>query len=143
VSRFTPEDRAAIGVLADVLIPEAEGMPAATAVGVTDALLDQVANLRADIVADLLRVARNKRGEDPSTFLARLKADDADGFSALALAVAGGYYLSPVVRERLGYSGPERRPVVPGDALDFEGLRLIDAVKARGAIWRDPAHERG
>jgi hypothetical protein len=136
MSRFGPDDRAIIGALADVLIPEAEGMPAATAVGVAAALLDRVADLRADLVADLLRVVRKGRGEEPGAFLARLKAEDSEGFAALALVVAGGYYLSPEVRERLGYSGPERRPVNPGDIPDFEDLRLLDPVKSRGPIWR-------
>jgi hypothetical protein len=143
VSRFPPQARATIGVLADLLIPEAEGMPSATSVGVTEGLLDQVANFRSDIVPDLLRVVRNLGDAEPGFYLARLKEEDPEGFAALTLAVAGGYYLSAQVRNKLGYSGPERRPLVPGAPLDFEEMQLLRPVLERGATWRRvPAADR-
>ena len=134
MSRFTAEQRQVFGALADILIPEAEGMPSATSVGVADDLLDRVANLRSDIVGDLLRVCRLSATLDPQAAIEKIWTEDEEGFAALGLAVAGGYYMSEPVRRLLGYTGPERRPV-PIDAPDEFGA-LMEPVIRRGPIYR-------
>ncbi|WP_052161166.1 hypothetical protein [Hoeflea sp. BAL378] len=134
MSRFTAEQRQVFGALADILIPEAEGMPSATSVGVADDLLDRVANLRSDIVGDLLRVCRVAATQDPQAAIGKIRAEDEEGFAALALAVAGGYYMSDPVRRLLGYTGPERRPVATDAPDDFGAL--LDPVIRRGHIYR-------
>ena len=58
MSWFDEDQRRRLDALADELIPEAEGMPAATQVGATGPLLRQVLNARPDLAPEMLRVLR-------------------------------------------------------------------------------------
>ena len=52
---------------------------------------------------------------------ARLEAEEPELFEALTTAVAGGYFLSPDVRDRLGYPGQQAQKLE--DDFDQELLR--------------------
>ena len=70
-------------------------------------------------------------GKDPEQEVARLKADEPELFEALTTAIAGGYFMSEDVRERLGYPGQQ--------ALTLEDDRdpsLLAPVVERGTIFR-------
>lgn len=138
MSRFSEHDRIVLGRLFDILIPDAEGMPSATAMGVERDLLDRVANFRPDLVPDLLRVARRHADSDAAEAVQALFSNDAEGFAALGLAAAGGYYIADEVRRLLAYTGPERRvPLEPGMEPDFLAHNLLDSVLRRPLMWRD------
>lgn len=136
MSWFNEEERAVIRLLADTLIPEAEGMPSASSIGCADALLDGVLKLRADLAPPMRTAIRHAKGKEPRAALERLRSDDPESWQALTLAIAAAYYQSPTVRGLLGYTGPERRPVDPSAPPDHADL--LAPVIARGAIWRQP-----
>jgi hypothetical protein len=124
-------DRETLAGLADALIPEADGMPSATQAGVAGALLDEVLAVRGDLEEPLAELTAAARGTDPAAEVERLKNDDPPLFEALTTAVAGGYFLSPDVRERLGYPGQQAKKLE--DDFDQE---LLQPVIDRGTIFR-------
>ena len=124
-------DREALGGLADALIPAADGMPSATEAGTTGALLDEVLRVREDLEAPLATLTEAAAGRDPSAEIARLQAEAPELFEALTTAIAGGYFMSDDVRERLGYPGQQ--------ALELEDDHdpaLLQPVIERGTIYR-------
>ena len=78
-----------------------------------------------------LRIAR---GKEPQAALEELRAHHDEPWRALTLIIAAAYYTSPTVRELLGYTGPERRPLTPDEPADF--AELLAPVIARGSIVR-------
>jgi hypothetical protein len=135
-SDFDTESRATLAALADVLVPEAEGMPAASQVDVHGKWVDRVLRVRPDLVDVLSRVLGEARGRDPVTEVARLQQDDPDGFAVLALAVTGAYYLNPRIRKRIGYPGQKSNPPYPDEADYYLRDGLVGPVTARGPIYR-------
>lgn len=134
MSWFSEGDRVKLRHVADVLIPEAEGMPAASTVGAADALLDRIINLRSDLAPLVLRALRALPAENPRTALDRLRSDDDEAFGALSLAIAAAYYISPDVCALTGYHGPQR--IAPDTAALLADAELLAPVLDRGAIWR-------
>ncbi len=133
---------AVFAALADHLAPASEGMPAASAVGMPGALLEQVLNARPDLRMPLVTLLRQARGADPAQFIAALYADDPEGLHVLGLIVAGGYYLSPEVRTLLGYPGQIRQGFDVDAKPDYLTDGTLQRVRDRGPIWRDPATRR-
>jgi hypothetical protein len=124
-------DRETLAGLADVLIPAADGMPSASEAGATDALLDEVLRVRGDLEEPLASLTAAAAGKDPVAEVARLEAGEPELFEALTTAIAGGYFMSEDVRERLGYPGQE--------ALELEDDHdpaLLQPVIDRGTIYR-------
>lgn len=50
----------------------------------------------------------------------------------LKTAILGAYYLTPAVREALGYPGQQARPAVADPDLEV----LVTPVRERGAVFR-------
>ncbi len=124
-------DRETLSALADALIPEADGMPSASQAGAAGALLDEVLAVRADLEEPLAELTAAARGRDPAAEIERLQADDPPLFEALTTAIAGGYFMSADVRERLGYPGQLAKELE--DDFDQE---LLQPVIDRGTIFR-------
>ena len=124
-------DRETLAGLADVLIPSADGMPSASEAGAAESLLDEVLLVRGDLEEPLRTIAAGARGKDPAAEVARLAAEEPELFEALTTAVAGGYFLSPDVRDRLGYPGQQAKKLE--DDFDQE---LLQPVIDRGPIFR-------
>lgn len=127
--------------LADELIPAADGMPAASDVGVADAQLDRVLAARPDLVAPL-RAAFARPTGAAVEWLERLAVENPTGYEAVVLAVVGGYYTDRDVRGRLGYRGQEPNPVQPEIIPNYVEEGLLDAVLERGQRYRDVPDER-
>lgn len=135
-ARIDEAHRGTLADLADVLVPAAEGMPAASEAGVAGAGLDQVLAARPDLRATLEGLLAGAAGADPRAEVNRLAAEAPDAFATLALVVTGGYYLDPEVRRRIGYPGQVPNPAAPGEAEhDLRG-GLLDPVLARGPLYR-------
>jgi hypothetical protein len=54
----------------------------------------------------------------------------------VSLAASGGYYMSPRVRDLIGYPGQENRPFDPDKTTEYLGDGLLAPVIARGPIYR-------
>ena len=135
--RLSDDERATFAAIADHLIPAAHGMPSAAEV-VTDDRLRFVLRARPDLAEPLRTALRAELGTDVSDRLARL-ADEPTNLSALQLAIVSGYYTDKRVRERIGYPGQMALEVRSWEYPVYLEEGLIDAVLARGPVWRDPA----
>ena len=121
---------------ADVLIPEAHGMPSASQVGVADGQLDRVLAVRDDLAEPLLRAIARLDPADHEGTLERLVRDDAAAHDALLLVVVGGYYIDADVRQRLGYDGQVPAEVRPEIIPNYVEEGLIEPLLARGPVYR-------
>lgn len=164
-ARLTDGQRAVLARLADVLVAEGRGMPAASAVGVAGDLMDRclvAAPMLAEPLAALL-------DEASAALPGRGSADDADGataddagkapgdeepvdaagnalvrdlaanrradFGVLSTAVVGAYYLSGEVRDLVGYPGQEPSPLTV--AAEPEYLDMLERVYERHPGYRE------
>jgi choline dehydrogenase-like flavoprotein len=112
----TPEERQRLEVLADLLIPATDGMPAASEVGTAHECLDRVLRARLDL-AEPLRAAL-------------LDGATASAMRTVRYVVAAAYYLDPRVRERLGYPGTVGWPVRAQDFPEYVAEGLLDHLLA-------------
>src|SRR5262245_29703604 len=135
---FDEHQRDIFAAVADRFIPAAEDMPSAAEV-VTDDRLDFVLRARPDLAEPLARALSPELGDDIGHRLARLTEEDPAALSALQLAIVGGYYTDKRVRELIGYPGQMAIEVRSWEYPTYLEEGLIDAVLARGPVWRDPS----
>jgi len=129
--------RATFAGIADILIPATEGMPAASAVGVHETMLDHVVALRPDLTENLLRGLDAATGKDPAEAANALNMTDAAALSAIGLVASAGYYMTPEVRTLIGYPGQQSRPDPDPDATpEYVANGMLQKVIDRGAIFR-------
>ncbi len=112
-------------------------MPSAADV-VGDDRLRFVLQSRPDLVEPLTAALRPSLGEDPQVRLDQLASEEPMNLAALQLVLVGGYYTDKRVRELIGYPGQVAIDVRAWDVPAYLEEGLIDAVLARGAVWRDP-----
>ena len=129
--------RAILRAVGDTLIPGAHGMPSASDV-LTDDRLRFVLRARPDLTEPLYASLRPGLGESAADRLARL-TDEPINLSALQLVIVGGYYTDKRVRELIGYPGQMALEVKSWLYPAYLEEGHIDAVLARGPVWRDPA----
>jgi len=126
-----------LAALADVLLPPADGVPAASEVDVHGKWIDRALRARPDLEPELLRVLDGGgEGESPEAWLARLRSEDAAASETLVLLVTGAYYMHPKVRKLIGYPGQKPTPEYPDEAEYYLRDGLLDPVVARGSIYR-------
>ena len=135
---LTDAERRTLAGVADHLIPAAHGMPSAADV-VTDERLRFVLHARPDLSEPLHRALREELGDDPEARLAALGTDEAASLNALQLVIVGAYYTDNRVRELIGYPGQVAITVRSWEYPVYLEDGLVDAVLARGPVWRDPA----
>jgi hypothetical protein len=131
-------ERATLAAIADRLIPAAHGMPSASEV-VGDDRLRFVLNARPDLVEPLHAALRPELGADVDARLDVLGRDEPGILYALQLVIVSGYYTDRRVRELIGYPGQEALELRSWEVPSYIDEGLIDAVLARGSVWRDPA----
>jgi hypothetical protein len=129
---------ATFAAIADHLIPAAHGMPGAAQV-VGDDRLRFVLTARPDLGEPLAAALRPELGDDVATRLAALERDEPGNLAALQLVIVAGYYTDGRVRELIGYPGQMAIDLRTFGFPAYLDEGLIDAVLARGAVWRDPA----
>ena len=134
---LTNDERATFAAIADHLIPSAHGMPSAAEV-VTDDRLRFVLRSRPDLGDPLKAALRSDLGADVADRLARL-ADEPTNLAALQLTIVAGYYTERRVRELIEYPGQMALELRSWEYPAYLEEGLIDAVLARGSVWRDPA----
>jgi hypothetical protein len=133
-------ERATIAAIADHLIPAAGAMPSAAHV-VDDARLAFVLRARPDLAEPLHAALRADLGDDVEQRLTALAAEPTN-LAALQLTIVGGYYTDRRVRELIGYPGQMAIELRTWEYPQYLEEGLIDAVLARGPVWRDPATGR-
>ncbi len=132
---------ATLAAVAEHLIPAAHGMPSAAEV-VTADRLRFVLNARPDLLEPIRRALRADLGDESAARVEALQRDDPAALGALQLAIVGGYYTDKRVRELIGYPGQEAITIRTWEVPPYIEEGLIDAVLARGPVWRDPATGR-
>jgi hypothetical protein len=132
-----PDARHRFAAIADHLIPQAHGMPSAGEV-VDDRRLGFVLGARPDLAEPLRASLRPDLGDDVAARLDALGRDEPGALAALQLVIVGGYYTDRRVRDLIGYRGQEAIEVKSWRVPEYLEEGLIDAVVARGPVWRDP-----
>lgn len=140
-TRIGEEQRARLARLAEELIPEGEGMPSAGAEDVAGTQLDMVLQVRPDLSGPLARALASEVDSPADTWLQGLERRDPEAHEAVVLAILGGYYLHPAMRERLGYPGQKGEELKTDEYLDYVTEGLLDPVIERGPIYRDPGED--
>jgi hypothetical protein len=138
LARIEPAERATLGAVADLLIPGTDAMPSAADV-LDDGRLRFVLNARPDLIDPLRTALRPELGDDLAARLDVLGRDEPAILSALQLVIVAGYYTDAGVRERIGYPGQMALELRSWEYPPYLEEGLIDAVLARGPVWRDPA----
>jgi hypothetical protein len=136
-ANLAEEERANLAAIADRLIPAAHGMPSAAEV-LTDDRLRFVLGARPDLAEPLRAALRPDLSSDVADRLARL-ADEPTNLSALQLVIVSSYYTDKRVRDLIGYPGQMALDIRAWEVPAYLEEGLIDAVLARGPVWRDPA----
>ncbi len=124
--------------MADVLIPAAHGMPSAGDVVDVDRLRF-VLGARPDLLEPLRAALRPGLDDDPRVRVESLERDAPGDLAALHLVLVGGYYTDKRVRELIGYPGQQALQLRSWEMPTYLEEGLIDAVLARGPVWRDPS----
>jgi len=135
-------ERATLRATADRLIPAAHGMPSAAEV-LGDDRLRFVLNARPDLLVPLRRALRRELGDDLGARLDALGRDEPSMLGALQLVIVAGYYTDRRVRELIEYPGQMALELRSWEYPVYLEEGLIDAVLARGPVWRDPATGQG
>ncbi len=128
--------RAAFRAIADVLIPAAEGMPAASEVDVHGPVLDRIIGLRPDLAERFFRGIGAIAGLPPETAAVQLNAADPQALAAIGLVASAAYYMQPRVRELIGYPGQEKRPGNPDETPEYVANGMLQQVLDRGPIFK-------
>lgn len=136
MTQIDQQVRTTFSGIADVLIPEAEGMPAASAVGVHKERLDHILALRPDLREAFFRGIASAHNRDPKSAAEELNAQDAAALSAIGLVASAGYYMSPRVRELIGYPGQEKRTYDAEAIPEYVANGMLKIVQDRGPIYR-------
>jgi hypothetical protein len=141
LTALDPDALQRLAEIADRLVPQAHGMPSAAEV-VNDERLQFVLQSRPDLVEPLVAALRAEHGDDVTTRLDRLASTEPTALAALQLVVVAAYYTDRQVRNLIGYPGQEAIEVRSWELPPYLEEGLIDAVLARGPVWRDPATGR-
>jgi hypothetical protein len=131
------ELRARFALLADGLIPGADGMPAPSSLDIAGRQLDAVLASRPDL-EEPIRHALEAAAEpaDPIAWVEALRAREPESHDALVTAVVAGYYMHPEVQRLLGYPGQEPQEVAVDAYPDYVEEGLLERVYERGPIYR-------
>lgn len=141
MANLSSEQRAAFAAVADLLIPAYKKYPSATSVGVHEKMLDDVLGFRPDLVDAFLRGVAAIDSTNLSASVNTLYKADPEAFNAIGLAASGGYYMTPEVRQVLGYPGQESVPYDAHEVPDFLMNHRLENVSRRGPIYRSTPAE--
>ncbi len=129
-----PEEQQIYAQIADVLIPSSQGMPSASEVDVPTRWINDALRLRPDLRPALIAALTAGRGyPDARSAIQAVAVQRPDLFAALGILTSGAYYMSPIVRDLIGYPGQEARALT--DDTDMY-LEMLERVLVRGAIYR-------
>jgi hypothetical protein len=94
-----------------------------------------------DVVIAAVSRLKDVAGADLLTALKAMWADDKNTFDPLSAIVAGAYFMTPEVKELIGYPGQHRDPAGLEDAVNELETGILDPVIERGPIYVSAAGE--
>jgi hypothetical protein len=121
---LTVEERQAIATLADVLIPPSPRGLSASQADVAGSLIDALETYAPERQVVLRRAAEYAAGQRPEDALATMRAIDPDGYDSFCETIAAIYFMSPSVREAIGFHGRLPKPARI-DTSEIEDLLLL------------------
>ncbi|WP_024804196.1 hypothetical protein [Nocardia sp. BMG51109] len=138
IALTAPQLKTALAI-ADVLVPETTDRPALRSADPDHEWLARALRARDDMATEL--TALLDRLTDSNSLDADLRAlrdDHRELFDTLAGVVAGAYYMTPIVRDLIGYPGQERRPAPVSLAADELSDEVFDGATAYHGGFRRP-----
>jgi hypothetical protein len=130
--------------IADTLIPAAGPNPKASDVQEFLPYLHLALAARADVFSAVIKAVNELVGvedDDLHGALKRMWAEDKFTFDPLSSIIAGAYFMTPQVKELIGYPGQHRDPAGLEDAADELESGILDPVIERGHIYVSAAGE--
>lgn len=140
----TAAERAALGAVADALIPPKEGFGAPTEVRGFDRWLDRALAARADALETIFAAAlpfAEIPSEERLAALREFSERDPEDFHLLSAVVAGAYLMIPEVRRAIGYPGQIPHPARFDEAAEQIMDGILDPVIDRGGIYTPAPRE--
>jgi hypothetical protein len=130
--------------IADCLIPASGPNPKASDAEHYREYLSLALSARADVFDDVLAsvVALSDVGDDDLwAALKDLWSRDREAFDPLSAIVAGAYFMTPQIKELIGYPGQHRDIAGLEEAADELSTGILDPVLERGFIYTSAAGE--
>lgn len=122
---LTDQQRRTIEAVADAVLPSDGRMPLPSAVGLGNDLMDRVLAARPDLAAPVLAAIADADALRLQV-LDRVNTIDKSVVRAFTTAIAGAYYLSPVVRRLIGFDPTSVAPVRPDAYPEYLAEGLLD-----------------
>lgn len=122
--------------IADVLIPAARGMPAASEVEVHGPILDHILSLRPDLKEAFVRGLTSCQGGEPDAAARALNQSDPKALATIGLVASAVYYMDERVKKLIGYPGQEKRTYDPDAIPPYVSNGMLQKVIDRGPIYR-------
>ena len=110
-------------------------MPAANAVDVHGRLLDRIIGLRPELSEPFFRGIGKAKGKEPQAAAEALSQSDPEALTAIGLVASAGYYMTPTVRDLIGYPVHENRPADPDAPIEYVENGILKVVLERGPIF--------
>lgn len=137
MSKIIDDDlRAAFIAIADVLIPEDAGMPAASRADVGGPVLDRILSLRDDLKEPFFRGLHAVTGIEPAAAAKALNTDDPIALATIGLVASAAYYMSPEIKQLIGYPGQQKRSFDADATPEYVTNGMLQVVIDRGPIYR-------
>lgn len=130
------DEREAVYLLGEALIPEHRSGPSADQAGVPAMFIDEVLALRSDLVPSFRALLARSKGQDPLKFCRTLETEEPGAFQQLTFVIAGAYLMSPKARTWLSYEGQQGEPQDGSPQVEYGPDGLLGVVHARGPIYR-------
>ena len=121
----------------DALIPADPdyGMPSATQAKVQTLLLPQALRARDDLIEPFVSALARLPSTVPAQPLQALHDLGGEDFELVSRLIAGAYFLSPEINQKLGYPGQQEMPYDP----DYdEIMEVVQRIIDRGPVYIDP-----
>jgi hypothetical protein len=141
---LTDGEQATLLRIADTLIPAAGPNPKASDAEEFPAYLHLALAARADVFDAVLKAVNDIADVADDNLRDALKtmwANDKFTFDPLSSIIAGAYFMTPQVKELIGYPGQHRDPAGLEDAANELETGLLDPVLERGYIYVSAAGE--
>ena len=142
-AQFSADERAALGLLSDWMIPAGDGMPSAADPEILARVLSTLATHRAVVIDGLQKLQQLAHDagvggplqlQDASGVVDALKGSHGQFVSVLQSAVAASYYRDDRVLRGLGLAA--RAPYPEGNPVPDTDWSLLDPVRSRAPFYR-------